>query len=168
VEKVVITLAMLLFCSFSFAETLNAVLASQPDPISGGTASSRVLPFKVSQRFHCILLEGVVNGKAASLLLDTGSSHIILRPEIVQLLGSFQAAPPAKGSALGGAGRWTKANMNVGNQTWLGHDVLAMSGVHDVQGSIGQKVDGILGEGHLNEFREVTINYQTHSVTMTR
>ena len=101
-KKVVITLAMLLFCSFSFAETLNAVLASQPDPISGGTASSSVLPFKVSQRFHCILLEGVVNGKAASLLLDTGSSHIILRPELVQLLGSFQAAPPAKGSPLAG------------------------------------------------------------------
>jgi hypothetical protein len=122
------------------------------------------IPFEVNRHFGTILVRAQVNGQAATLLLDTGSSNTILSSELLQVrpLALEHANAPAKGSGYVGNAGWAKATLEVGALRWPDQKVLVMNDLQQISNSMKQRVDGILGEDVLKEFDSVVIDFKHH------
>jgi gag-polyprotein putative aspartyl protease len=138
-------------------------LPGEGDPQSG-------IPFEVNQNFGSILIRAQVNGKPATLVVDTGSSHTILSSELLQVrpLALEHADAPAKGSGYVGSAGWAKATVEVGTITWQDRRVLVMSDFQEISKSMKRRVDGILGEDVLKEFDFVGIDFKRHRLVLQR
>ena len=138
-------------------------LPREGDPQSG-------IPFEVNRNFGSILIRAQVNGKPATLVVDTGSSHTILSSELLQvrLLASEHADAPAKGTGYVGSAGWAKATVEVGALRWPDRKVLVMNDFQEISNSMKQKVDGILGEDVLKEFDSVVIDFKHHRLFVLR
>jgi hypothetical protein len=138
-------------------------LPREGDPQSG-------IPFEVNRNFGSILIRAQVNGKPATLVVDTGSSHTILSSELLQVrpLALEHADAPAKGSGYVGSAGWAKATVEVGTITWQDRRVLVMSDFQEISNSMGRRVDGILGEDVLKEFDFVGIDFKRHRLVLQR
>jgi hypothetical protein len=111
-----------------------------------------------------------VNGRPATLVVDTGSSHTILSTQFLQLKGldSDVGANPSKGSGLVGNAAWIKATVKAGNEVWRDHEFLAMGVLPDISNAVGQKIDGIMGEDILKEFAVVEIDFKHRRLFLLR
>src|ERR1700687_793251 len=127
--------------------TATAVGWAQGLPREGDPQSG--IPFEVNRNFGSILIRAQVNGKPATLVVDTGSSHTILSSELLQVrpLALEHADAPAKGSGYVGSAGWFKATLESGTMTWPNRRVLVMDDFQDLSKSMKQRVDGILGGG---------------------
>jgi Aspartyl protease len=126
------------------------------------------IPFKMNGQFGSILIRAHVNEQPATLLVDTGSSRTILSSDFVRHspLLLDPAPTPLKGSGLvGNAGRF-KATMEVGGVSWAKREVLVMSGIQDISNSLNERIDGILGQDILKEFRSVLIDFKHHRLLL--
>jgi hypothetical protein len=102
-----------------------------------------------------------VNGKAAEVILDTGSNVTILSREISQYdqPDLTQATDtPRKGSGWVGTGRWGEANIRLGDRDWINRRIV-VEDVSDISRALNHKVEGILGEDILRQFKYITIDY---------
>jgi len=138
-------------------------LPREGDPQSG-------IPFEVNRNFGSILIRAQVNGKPATLVVDTGSSHTILSSELLQVrpLALEHADAPTKGSGYVGSAGWAKATVEVGTITWQDRRVLVMSDFQEISNSMKRRVDGILGEDVLKEFDFVGIDFKRHRLVLRR
>ena len=144
--------------------------AGQPPlPYPGPQAQHRriVLPIERSSRFGVILVNVWVNGKAAVLILDTGSNTTILSPEISGLNPARlpRAHPPRKGTGFVGDGRWGQATLTIGTIVWKDKRVLVVD-TKDLSRAFQRKIDGILGQDILDEFKYVEINLEEKRLTL--
>ena len=140
----------------------TAVVRGQDTPGKGDPKAG--IAFEVNRPFGAILVRAQVNGRPATLLVDTGSSHTILSSELLQIrpLALRRADTPAKGSGYIGSAGWAKATLEVGTRTWPDRKVLVMDDFQDLSNSMKQRVDGILGEDVLKEFDSVVIDFKHH------
>jgi predicted aspartyl protease len=120
------------------------------------------IPVELTSRFGLILVRLEVNGRPATLVVDTGSSHTILSTQLVQsrALTMGDDPSPRKGSGLVGRAAWIKATVKVGGTVWRDHEFLAMDNLSDISNAVGQKVDGFLGEDLLKDFSVVQIDFK--------
>jgi hypothetical protein len=128
------------------------------------------IPIELTSRFSLVLVRLEVNGRPATLVVDTGSSHTILSTQFLQLqaLDSDVGANPSKGSGLVGNAAWIKATVKVGNEVWRDHEFLAMGVLPDISNAVGQKIDGIMGEDILKEFAVVEIDFRHRRLILLR
>jgi len=135
----------------------------------GGDARTVGIPIELSRRFGLILLKAEVNDRPAMLLMDTGSSHTILSTKLLntQLLTLENARNASKGSGWVGNAIWIKATVKVGDAVWRDHRFLAMDDVPDISGSLGQNIDGILGEDVLQEFSLIQIDFSQRRLVLS-
>jgi hypothetical protein len=126
------------------------------------------IPFEMNRQFGSILIRAQVNGQPATLLVDTGSSRTILSSDFVRLspLLLEPAPTPVKGSGLVGNAGWFKATMEVGGVSWAKREVLVMNGIRDISNSLNERIDGILGQDILKEFRSVLIDFKHHRLLL--
>jgi hypothetical protein len=126
------------------------------------------IPFEMNRQFGSILIRARVNGQPVTLLVDTGSSHTILSSDFLRLspLLLKPAHPPLKGSGLVGNARWFEATMEVGGVSWAKREVLVMDSIRDLSNSLNQRIDGILGQDILKEFRSVLIDFKQHRLLL--
>jgi Aspartyl protease len=138
-------------------------LPRENDPQSG-------IPFEVNRNFGSILIRAQVNGKPATLVVDTGSSHTILSWELLQVrpLALEHADAPTKGSGFVGRAGWAKATVEVGTITWQDRKVLVMSDFQEISNSMKRRIDGILGEDVLKEFDSVVIDFKHQRLVLLR
>jgi len=126
------------------------------------------VPIQLSRRFGLILIRAEVNDQPATLLMDTGCSHTVLSTKL--LAGRSRklehAANASKGSGWVGNASWIKATVKVGNIVWRDHMFLAMDDLPDISDSVGQKIDGLLGEDVLQEFTVVQIDFNSRQLTL--
>jgi hypothetical protein len=133
------------------------------DPQSG-------IPFEVNRDFGAILIKAQVNGRPATLVVDTGSSHTILSSELLQSrpLALEHADAPAEGSGWVGTAGWAKATVEVGTIRWQDRRVLVMNDFKEISNSMKRRIDGILGEDVLKDFDSVVINFKHHRLVLSR
>jgi hypothetical protein len=126
------------------------------------------IPFEMNRQFGSILIRAQVNGQPATLLVDTGSSRTILSSDFVRLspLLLESAHTPLKGSGLVGNAASFKATMEVGGVSWTKREVLVMNGIRDISNSLNERIDGILGQDILKEFRSVLIDFKHHRLLL--
>jgi hypothetical protein len=127
-----------------------------------------VLPIERSPHFGAILVSVHVNGKPAVLILDTGSNTTILSPEISGLNPARlpRADPPRKGTGFVGDGRWGQASLTIGTTVWKSKRVLVVD-TKDLSRAVQRKIDGILGQDILDEFKIVEINLEEKRLTLS-
>jgi predicted aspartyl protease len=120
------------------------------------------IPIELTSRFSLVLVRLEVNGRPATLVVDTGSSHTILSTQLVQsrALAMGDDPSPRTGSGLVGRAAWIKATVKVGSTVWRDHEFLAMDNLSDISNAVGQKVDGFLGEDLLQDFSVVQIDFK--------
>jgi hypothetical protein len=152
--------ALALALLFVFAAALPSI-SQQPLPAASPKSPHRqtVIPIERSPHFGAILLTVLVNEKQAVLILDTGSNTTILSPEIVGLNPAFlpRSQPPQKGTGFVGEGHWGHATISIGASTWRDRRVLVVD-TRDLSRAAQRRIDGILGQDILDEFKYVEIN----------
>src|SRR6266404_943068 len=100
--------------------SLASTLASAQDE----TRPVRV-PFRHAAGRGSLLIQARVNGKPAVLIVDTGSSHTILRPALLGIAASELARPRIGGGVVGDAvGR--EVSLEVGDHVWPRRSVSVM------------------------------------------
>jgi Aspartyl protease len=141
----------------------------QPQPYPAAKTSHRrtVVPIERGPHFGAILVTVHVNGKPAVLILDTGSNTTILSPQISGLNPAQlpRADPPRKGTGFVGDGRWGQATLTIGTTVWKDKRVLVVD-TKDISFAVQRKIDGILGQDILDEFKYVEINFEEKRLTL--
>jgi hypothetical protein len=138
-----------------------------PVPASKTSLRQTVVPIERSPHFGAILVSVRVNGKPAVLILDTGSNTTILSPEIsgLNVARLPRAKPPRKGTGFVGDGRWGQATLSIGTRVWKDKRVLVVD-TNDLSSAVQRKIDGILGQDILDEFKYVEINLEEKRLTL--
>jgi len=135
----------------------------QPLPHLASKTSHRqtVVPIERSPHFGAILVSVHINGKPAVLILDTGSNTTILSPEISGLSPANlpRADPPRKGTGFVADGRWGQATLTIGTTVWKDKRVLVVD-TKNLSRAVQRKIDGILGQDILDEFKIIEINLE--------
>jgi len=140
----------------------TAVVRGQDTPGKGDPQTG--IAFEVNRPFGAILVRAQVNGRPATLIVDTGSSHTIFSLELLHVRPSAleRADTPAKGSGYIGSAGWAKATVELGALRWPDQKILVMNDFQEISNSMKQRVDGILGEDILREFNSVVIDFKHH------
>jgi hypothetical protein len=130
---------------------------AQPDVI--------YLPFRTVQSM--ILVQGKVNGKPVTFLLDTGATRTIVSAKVYGNVGYSLRLAQRAGQQPGFVGEAVTlpVNLQLDRHTWLARRVSIMNfnGLSDV---LGADFDGLLGEDVLREFRSVHIDYRNHQIEL--
>ena len=149
--------------------SVGQAAGQQPLPYPASKTSHRrtVVPIERSPHFGAILVRVHVNGKPAVLILDTGSNTTILSPEMSGLNPAHlpRADPPRKGTGFVGDGRWGQATLTIGTTVWKDKRVLVVD-TKDLSRAVQRKIDGILGQDILDEFKYVEINLEEKRLTL--
>jgi gag-polyprotein putative aspartyl protease len=139
-----------------------------PRPAAKTSYRQTIVPIERSPHFGAILVTVHINGKPAVLILDTGSNTTILSPEISGLNPTHlpRAEPPRKGTGFVGDGRWGQATLTIGTMVWKDKRVLIVN-TEDLSRAVQRKIDGILGQDILDEFKYVEINFEEKRLTLS-
>jgi len=149
-------------CSVVVALTLALGLGASPHP-----PDSVEIPFEYSRAFGLMLIKAEINGKAAVMVLDTGSNETIVSPRVVLVkqLSSKAAVAMAKGSGYSGNGVIATAFLKVGPLNPKNCQILVVD-LNDLSKTLGQDIDGILGMSVLKEFEILTIDLRHHKLVL--
>jgi len=149
---------------------LTAAAARQVQSVPPTGCPDLAIPFELNRQFGSILIEVQVDGHAAWLLVDTGSSHTVLSADLLEISPLFfkRAKVRVRGSGLTGTAGWATATIDLGTIQWTNRKVLVMKDFREISDSLRQRVDGILGEDLLNEFTSVVIDFKSHRLILRR
>lgn len=140
------------------------LLSAKASPAAADRVSEKV-PFEYAHGRESILLHVLVNNKPALLILDTGSAHTVLRPEVVGVNPKeLISTPAASGGEFIGDAVGREVTLQVGSLKWEKRKVAVMD-LTQVLSVYPEKVDGILGLDFLKEFSQVTINIKDQTIT---
>jgi len=128
--------------------------------------SQRVtVPFQYAAGRGSLLVRARVNRKPAVLILDTGSSHTIVRPALLDISPS-NLSPPHQGAGVIGDAIGEEVTFEVGGQVWQRRRVSVMD-LTEVLAAYKEQIDGLLGIDFLLEFSQATINLKDRLVTFS-
>jgi aspartyl protease len=116
------------------------------------------VPFRVVHGL--ILLDRQVNGKPATLLLDTGANNSVVDYRAAGLDALKLDALRSTGStgAEGACTVW-EVKLSLEHRSWFGRRVCMMN-LADASKRIGVQIDGFIGTDVLSEFPAVRIDYK--------
>src|SRR5262249_10408270 len=130
-------------------------------------AADRVVkvPFEYASVQGSMLLHASVNQKPVLMILDTGSTYTVLRPES---LGEHRPdlAPTrlgASGAGFMGDAVGEEVTLEVGSRKEK--RVVAIMDLAAILSSYREKIDGLLGLDFLLQFSEITINRKEKTIT---
>ncbi len=109
-----------------------------------------------------LLIPARINGRAGLLLLDTGSSHTILRASVAGV-NPAQLAPPMAGPGVIGDAVGQEVTLEVG-----GHVQQRRVAVMDLSQALStyrEKIDGLLGLDFMLEFSQTVIDLKARVIT---
>lgn len=143
---------------------LLLLLMPLPNPAHSGTIR---IPFRTVQSL--IVVEGKVNGNAATFLLDTGASRTIVSVKTYgNIRFKLQQMPPREGRAgLIGYSLRRSADVVLGEHAWLAQQVSVMD-LDELKQMLHMDFDGLLGEDILRQFRSVRIDYRSSASALRR
>jgi predicted aspartyl protease len=140
-----------------------ALLATAISPArTPGASGSITVPFQYAAGRGSLLVRARINGKSAMLILDTGSSHIVVRPTLVGIdpsrLQRAQSRSGLVGDALG-----MEVSLEVGGQVFSRR--VSVMDLSDALAVYQERIDGLLGLDFLLQFSKATINLKDRALT---
>jgi hypothetical protein len=136
--------------------------------VLAGTAMGKelVLEFELDARRKVMLVRGEVNGKPATLMVDTGATYTVLSEQAAEAAGvnlaiaRFRAGPGFRGEAA-----WGAATLQLGEKTWRERRVVLMN-LEEVSEAYGRRIDGIVGQDLLREYERVVIDFRAKRIVL--
>lgn len=141
---------------------LFLLLIPLPNPAHSGTAR---IPFRTVQSL--IVVEGKVNGNAATFLLDTGANRTIVSAKIyANARFDLQRMPPRRGGAgFSGYSLRRSADVELAENIWTAQQVSVMD-LDELKQMLHMDFDALLGQDFLRQFRSVRIDYRAHTIEL--
>lgn len=131
-------------------------------------AADRVLkvPFDYASVHGSILIHASVNDRQVVLILDTGSTYTVLRPESLgesrpDLLPTRPG--PSRAGFIGDA-VGEEVTLELGGRKFEKYRVAVMD-LREILSHYREKIDGVLGLDFLLQFSEITINRKDKTIT---
>jgi hypothetical protein len=128
--------------------------------------SNIVLPFQYAAGRGSLLIRARINRKAAVLIVDTGSSHTVIRPALLGIdpnrLSRTRPGAGVVGDAIG-----QEVTFEVGDSVWPRRRVSVMD-LTAALSAYKEPIDGLLGLDFLFEFSQATINLKDRILTLFR
>jgi predicted aspartyl protease len=114
-----------------------------------------------------ILVEGKIDEKPVTFLLDTGSNNTIISTKAYGHMEFFLRRAQRNHDAAGMSGEAVRlpVNLTLANHVWVGQRVSVMN-LDELQGALGVHFDGLLGEDILREFHSMRIDYRGNIVEL--
>lgn len=99
------------------------------------------------------------------MILDTGAARTIVDSQDFGISPVDLQVAPMNHRGVGPDADvvWRNADFSIGDQGWKQKEV-AIANLKEISQRYGRKIDRIVGENLLREFRSVTINYKWHCV----
>lgn len=134
---------------------------SAPSKSAGISLCRSAIPIERDRVFRVILVNILVNGKPAVVILDTGSNTTMLSPEASGLdpANLRLAFPPKLGAGFEGQRSWGLATLAIGARTWKDHRVL-VADLKSLSNTMHRRIDGILGEDILGKSKYIEIDLE--------
>ena len=141
---------------------LLLLLTPAPNPAHSSTVR---IPFRTVQSL--IVVQGKVNGKLATFVLDTGANRTIVSTEIYgNARFELQRMPHRQGAAgFAGYSLRRPADLGLGENVWIAQQVSVMD-LHELKQMLHMDFDGLLGQDFLRQFRSVRIDYRAHVIEL--
>jgi hypothetical protein len=116
-----------------------------------------------------ILIEGKLDEKRVTFLLDRGSNHTIVSVRSYRGVQTQLRRAQRNRSAAGMTGESVRlpVNLTLADHIWAGQYVTVMN-LDELQQVLGIRFDGLLGQDILREFRSVRIDYRAHVIELER
>jgi hypothetical protein len=125
-----------------------------------------VISFEVSRNRPSLLVQVSINGMRRLLVLDTGSAHTVIQPELVGIKGLKPTGTAQAGAAFIGDAVGADVTLQVGNRTWQKYRLVAMD-LSQILAAYQENLDGVLGLDFLQLFRHVDIDFNNHRIELT-
>jgi hypothetical protein len=135
-------------------------------PVSQTPSDVLVISFEVSRNRPSLLVQVSINGMRRLLVVDTGSAHTVIQPELVGLKRSKPAGTAQSGAAFIGDAVGADVTLRVGNRTWQKFRLVAMD-LSQILAAYQEHLDGVLGLDFLQNFRHVDIDFHNHIIELT-
>ena len=114
------------------------------------------IPFEFAAGRGSLLVRAHINRQSALLMLDTGSSHTILRPSVAGI-NPGELAKPRRGAGVIGDAIGQVVTLEIGQRVWPSRRVTVMD-LSEALSPYQEKIGGLLGLDFLLEFSQVVIN----------
>jgi predicted aspartyl protease len=124
------------------------------------------VPFEFASGRGSLLIQARVNRQAVLLMIDTGSSHTVLRPSVAGI-NPQELAKPRTGAGVVGDAIGQEVTLEVGQRVWSGRRVVVMD-LSDALSPYKEKIGGLLGLDFLLEFSQVVINLKETQVSFVQ
>lgn len=150
--------------AYVFRALLCFLLLLVPMPNRANPRGVRV-PFRTVESM--ILIEGKIDEKRITFLLDTGSNHTIVSVRFYgNVLFPLRPAQHNRGTA-GWMGESVRlpVELSLADHIWAGQWVTMMN-LDELQKVLRIHFDGLLGQDILREFRSVRIDYSAHIIEL--
>jgi aspartyl protease len=124
------------------------------------------VPFQHAADRGSLLIRARINRRPALLIVDTGSTHTIVRPALLGMKSS-EVSPSRGGAGIVGDAVGREVAFELGDQLWPRRRVSVMD-LSQALAAYQEPVDGLLGLDFFLEFSQVLINLKERLVTFIR
>ena len=131
------------------------------------SASAQSISFRELQPRRVMMVEAIVNGQPANLIVDTGADQTIVSPELAGLnqVDLMTARFSSRGPGLGADAIIQDADLKLTSNRRFRIPVMIMR-LENVSKLYGVKVDGLIGQDVLSRYGRVAIDYNHKKIEL--
>ena len=130
-------------------------------------ATPLTVPFELDARYGSIFVTVTINGRPATLLVDTGAASTIIRPELAGVRVPLDRSRFRGDVGFEARGVWQTVQFGLG-KTWSTPLEVGAVDLTEAMQRYGRPIDGLLGQDVLRRFRRVTFDYDTKKLLLER
>lgn len=130
-------------------------------------ASAQSISFRELQPRRVMMVDAIVNGQPAHLIIDTGADQTVVSPELAGLnqVDLMTARFSSRGPGLGADAIVQEADLKITSDRRFHIPVMIMR-LENVSKLYGVKVDGLIGQDVLSRYGRVAIDYQNKKIEL--
>ncbi len=132
-----------------------------------GSVAAQEIGFREANARRVMMVEAVVNGRPANLIVDTGAENTVVSPELAGMHETDLAKARFRSGApgFGGEAMVDEAEVKLTSDRRIRLTVWVMR-MENVSKTYGVKVDGLVGQDLLSRYGTVAIDYRNKKIRL--